>query len=384
MKLFEDIERISLDPARHNETNFDYYNRSARKDISIIRNKLNQWFLEYPENEKKEFKASFIKHFDDCFFELFLYQLFNNLGFEVLIHPELPNSPKRPDFLIKKGSLEIYVEAKIVKDKSHVQEAVERKINNFYDDLSKLKLKGFLLNLDTLNFKTTKQPSAKPLIKYISQEINKIDPDGLTHEIEKYGIDRIPIIEFENEDVHLIVKPIPLVPSAKVKENTRPIGIYPSEIFYGGCEDAIRASVDLKAKRYGELDKPFIVCINTLDYKSSAIDDIENAIWGSEAISWSENPNNRDTKLIRKRNGVFLHDSGPRLKNLSGVFVTRVFPHIIPDANYWLFNHPFAKNEIDFKNIGLCYSYVENGNIITNTGNDFDKILQISKDWLSE
>jgi hypothetical protein len=102
MVLFEKIERTYTRPSDHNENPYEYYNRSARKDISIIRETLNEWFRKYPNDEKLNLKNSFIKKFDDCFYELFLYQLFTRLGFDIQIHPDLPNTSKKPDFLLKK------------------------------------------------------------------------------------------------------------------------------------------------------------------------------------------------------------------------------------------------------------------------------------------
>ena len=40
MTLFEDIERSFLGPSGNNETSYNYYNRSARKDVGIIREML--------------------------------------------------------------------------------------------------------------------------------------------------------------------------------------------------------------------------------------------------------------------------------------------------------------------------------------------------------
>lgn len=96
--LFDSIERRYLEAARHNENVYDYYNTSARADMTIIRNTLEGWFLNYPENEKKELKSRFKKDFYSAFYELFLYELFSKLGYEITIHPNLPSSPKRPDF----------------------------------------------------------------------------------------------------------------------------------------------------------------------------------------------------------------------------------------------------------------------------------------------
>lgn len=171
--LFDSIERVYLEAARHNENVYDYYNISARTDIAIIRNTLESWFLNYPEDEKKELKSRFKKDFDSAFYELFLYELFSKLGYEIIIHPDLPYSPKRPDFLICRDSLEMYVEAKVVTNKTDEQEAFERKINEFYDNLNKLDSGDFMLCVERFDILTKKQPGTKGIITYIEQELKK-------------------------------------------------------------------------------------------------------------------------------------------------------------------------------------------------------------------
>lgn len=379
--LFDSIERTYMEAAKHNENTYDYYNISARKEISIVRDTLEDWFCNYPKNEKKELKSRFKKDFDSAFYELFLYQLFYKLGYNIIIHPDLPSSPKKPDFLISKDDLEIYVEAKVVKNKTKEQEAFERKINEFYDNLNKLNSGAFLLHIEHFNVLTEKQPSTKGIISHIEYELKKINPDLLNDEIDKDGMDKLPAIEYNNGDIHIIVRPIPVIPSARM-EKKRPIGIYPVETFLGGGEESLKDSIEKKAKRYGKLDKPFIVCMNSLDIMTSGKIDVDNAIWGSLALSWSTNPEDRDEKWIRQLDGVFLDKKGARLKNLTGVFVSKICPHNIPVANYWFYEHPFTENKVDFKKIGLKFNYVEERHFVDNTGDDLDEILGISKDWL--
>ncbi|MGV3588328.1 MAG: hypothetical protein ACO1OF_15090 [Adhaeribacter sp.] len=378
-ELFDNIKRTYDGPANHNENAYDFYNRSSRKDIGIIRELLNSWFKNIPDGEKKELKSRFRNEFDSSFYELFLHQLFLNLGFRVEIHPSVPNSPNKPDFLIIKDNLEIYVEAKVVNGKSKEQEAFERKVNEFYDNFSKLDSKDFYLEISTLKFKTDKQPNTRGIIAYFQREINKLDAEKLFRELEEFGFGRIPNIELNDSNIHVIVKPHPVVSSLRDKKR-RPIGMYPSETFLGGGEESLKDSINRKAKRYGELDKPFIVCMNTYDIRTSNKIDIENAIWGS--LAWSTNPNNREEKWIRRRDGIFLDSRGARLRNLSGILVTKIFPHNIPNANYWLFEHPFSRNKFNFNGIGLEFNSVKEGKIQEVTGNNLDEILKISKNWL--
>lgn len=380
--LFDSFERTCLEFAKHNDNTYEYYNNSARTDMSKVRDTLERWFYNYPEEEKKELKSRFKKDFDSSFYELFLHELFCKLGYNITIHPDLPSSPKKPDFLISKDNLELYIEAKVVKGKTVEQEAFERKRNELYDNLNKLNTKDFFLNIEDVCFLTQKQPSTKEMIKCIEEELKKIGPDTLREELEKNGIENLPKIEYKNRDVHIIVSPIPVSPSTR-EEKIRPIGIYPAEAFWGGGEESLKESIEKKAKRYGKLDKPFIVCLNSLDIRTSGKIDVDNAIWGTVAFSWSTNPESKDEKWIRQLDGVFCDKKGVRLKNLTGVFVSKVCPHNIPVANYWLYEHPFSENKMDFDKIGLKFNYISEGKIIDNTGDDIGDILEIPKDWLT-
>lgn len=380
--LFENIKRDFEGPSNHNENSYDYYNRSARKDVKIVRDLLEKFFYSYPENEKVELKKRFKKDFDPAFYELYLYSLFENLGFDIIIHPTLPNSNKKPDFLIKKNELEIYIEAKVVNNKSTNQQAFERRINELYDHLDKIKCPGFLLQIDTLNIKTVKQPSSKKVVNYIQKEILKFNPEKITEDLTKYGFEAIPKIEFENDDIHIIVKPMSVIETAREIEDKRAIGMFPIETFWGGCAAALKTSIIDKAKRYGNLDKPFVVCMNMLGSKVSIDWDSRTAIWGSQSISWSSNPENRDVRSTFVLDGVFLTDKGPRLKNLSGIFVTRVFPFNIPNAEHCLFEHPFTDNKFDFSKFELLSQFVKDEKIQTRKGKSLAEIFQVPENWL--
>lgn len=241
-----------------------------------------------------------------------------------------------------------------------------------------------MISLRTFELKANNQPSSKAAIKYFEGKTNQLDPDKLTEEANQKGPESLPSFEFEDKDLHVIGKILPLKPSARNKEHNRPIGIYPSVGFWGGGEKALKESIDNKAKRYGKMDKPFIICLNSQHIKMSGKEDVENAIWGSLAISWTDNPSARGENWIRKKDGAFLVEKGPRLRKMNGIFVTKIFPHNIPIADHWMFEHPYTDIEIDFSRIGLINSNVENGKMYTKTGNDFGKILRIPANWLTK
>lgn len=383
MILFEKKNRIHLEPALHNENTFEYYDRSARKDVAAVRNVLNRWFEKYPKSEQHELKSRFKKTFSSAFYELFIFLLFKNQGFEIIIHPKIPNSNKRPDFLLKKANIEFYLEAKEARDKTEEEEAQQKRINQIYDSLNKIESPNFFLRIEELILKTEIQPAIKKIIPTIENELKKICPDKVTEDLEKNGYDSSPRINIEDDKFKLIVSLIPKSPENRNKGG-RPIGAYSFEAYWGGAENSIKNSFSKKAKRYGKLDKPYIICINAIGSKFSGVYDVENAVWGTFGISWSNDPNNKDEKFIRQRDGIFMGAKGPIFKNVSGILITYTMEFNIPDSNYWLIKHPFSNKDFDFDIFHLSYQYLENGTINSVQGKSIGEILKIKSNWLNE
>ena len=381
--LFDDIERTFLGPSNQNEFEYDYYNRSARKDIATIRAKLEEWYYLVPDSEKKELKSRIKQKFDDVFYELFLYNLFVNLGFQITIHPTVPNSNNKPDFLIKKGELEIYVEAKISKGKSNKEEAQERMKNHFYDAINVISSENFLLRLEEIQFISGRQPKTKKIIFEIEKRLLQLNPDEIEENIRTNGIQDYKIY-YKDEDIYLIINPLPVSKSKRGKTNRRAVGVYPTETFYGGGEELLRESVNFKAKRYGELDKPFIICVNALSNKVTSRDDVDSAIWGTLSFIVNENKTDLTSKPAHKPDGVFFNKNRPRLKQVTAVLINRVFPHNIPNSNYWLYKNPFSKYQIDFDNLGLRWNYVKDNYVESVEGDNLNEIFKINRNWLEE
>lgn len=382
ISLFDDVKRNDLNYSKNNENPYDFYNRSSRHQFVVVRELLNKWFSEYPNEEKLDLRNRFKKTFNSAFYELFLYQLFINLGFQIEIHPKLPNTKKRPDFLIVKDDLEIYVEAKIDNDKSTDLIALDRKISQFYDDLNKIKVKGFYFALSDLSLKDNSQPSAKKVIKFIEKEFDKLSTEFINHISLENDFDQMFYFHFEDENLSIKLTPIPADKSLKDEFIDNPIGMYPIKTFTGSGEQSMENSIKKKAKRYGKFDKPFIVCLNVISEKFPRSADFERVIWRIDALIALNKPETKSYYWSRKDDSIFHNDKKINLENLSGVFITRVYPNSIPNSKYFLFKHPYSSNNLDFNKLGLKYSYEKENYIYRSNGDDFDKIFNINKDWL--
>ena len=282
---------------------------------------------------------------------------------------------------MQKPGIEFYLEAKEAKEISAEQQAQKNRYDQVYDSLNKLKIPNYFIKIDKLILKSDKQPAVTRYSEKIEKEIAKFDPNIVTNQIVKYGLDASPKITLDNDELILQLTLIPKDPD-KRNEINRAIGIYPFESYFGGDETYLRKSFSKKANRYGVLDKPYIIGINTLGSSFIGDYDINNLIWGSLAVSWSTDPNNNDLKPVRMPDGLFRNIQGSTYKNVSAILITNVMQYNLAVSNYWLVKNPNAKQEINLENIGLSYQSVIENKISIKMGKSISEILRISKDWM--
>jgi hypothetical protein len=381
--LFENKVRNDASPSKHNESTFSFLDRSGDKRFLEVRRILNKWFKKYPENEQEELRKRFQEDFDPSFYELFLHELFLNQGFRLMVHPKMTDSLRTPDFFIWKDELEFYLEAKVANDKSHKQKAIENRTNTLYDLLNKIDSPNFFLRIIELNFKTEKQPGAKKVIDFFERELKKYDPDDyeyLVKEIE--GFDSLPILQHEDKDFAITVSIIPKPKKGRGNLKLRTIGIYPFQFTIGGSEESIKSSLSKKATRYGKMDKPYIICVNSFSDKRTDEFDVFNALFGSlRSVTYvnRNNPKDKFHKEERAKDGFFYGENGAKNTRVTGVLVTSIDIVNITNATHWLVKHPFAQKQLDFDKFDLTYLEVIDNNIQIIKKKSIDEVLSFTE-----
>lgn len=379
MKLFADKIRTDKKPAKHNDNTFDFFDRSDSEKGQVIREVLNSWFANYPENEKAEFKNRFRKEFSSSLYELFIYELFTKQGFKLESHPKLKNSTKRPDFLAKGNGLEFYIEVKEATDRTDAERAYENKKNQIYDILNKTDSPNFWLKINKIGFKTDNQPSAKKVVRFLENKLPEYNPDIVMESLKKDGYKGIPLLHFEDDNLHMILKLIPKSKEIRGKEDVRPVGMLESEGFTGGADESIKSALSKKATLYGELDKPFLICINAKSFRGTDNYDVMDALYGSILISYSTDPNNRDERRERGMNGFFKDSSGPKYTKVSAVMINRLILGHVKEGTYWFVQHPFAQKELDINKFDINRTFVNNNKIITKEGKTIRELLDLDR-----
>ncbi|MCL5247576.1 hypothetical protein M4I21_17270 [Cellulophaga sp. 20_2_10] len=383
MKLFEDKIRTDKKPAKHNDNTFDFFDRSDSEKGKVIREVLNAWFDNYPQDEKPEFKKRFRKEFSSSLYELFIHELFTKQGFTLESHPILKNSSNRPDFLARGNGIEFYIEVKEATDKTDSERALENKTNQIYDIVNQTDSPNFFLQIEKLNFKTEQQPSAKKVVRYLESKLPEHNPDLVLDNLSTLGIKGIPSISFEDQNLSMVIKLMPKSKEIRGKKGIRPIGMFPSEGFIGGADDSIKSALQKKATRYGELDKPFLICINSKSHRGTDNYDVMDSLFGSTSVSYSTDPNNKDERIERSMNGFFKDNSGPKYTKVSAVMINRLVLGHVKEGKYWFVKHPFAQNDLNFDKFEIDKTFVEKNKIIYKEGKSIREILDLDRFELS-
>ncbi|WKB81887.1 hypothetical protein QYR09_02350 [Cellulophaga lytica] len=379
MKLFEDKIRTDKKPAKYNDNTYDFFDRSDSEKGKVIRGVLNDWFDNYPQVEKSEFKKRFRKEFSSSLYELFIHELFTKQGFTLESHPILKNSSNRPDFLAKGNGIEFYIEVKEATDKTDAERAFENKTNQIYDIVNQTDSPNFWLQIEKLNFKTDQQPSAKKIVRYLENKLPEHNPDLVLDNLNRLGINGIPFISFEDQNLSMIIKLMPKSKEIRGTKGLRPIGILPAEGFIGGADDSIKSALSKKATRYGELDKPFLICINSKSHRGTDNYDVMDALFGSTSVSYSTNPNNKDERIERGMNGFFRDSSGPKYTKVSAVMINRLILGHVKEGKYWFVKHPFAQNDLNFDKFEINKTFVEENKIISKEGKTISQLLDLDR-----
>ncbi|EKO3425827.1 hypothetical protein NTK89_001823 [Vibrio fluvialis] len=317
-KLFDNIERNDSTPKRNNEKDFDFYNRSASKEIGRVRDTMTSFLSNYPTDEVKDLvlrlRSGDDEHFRSASFELFLNEILVRLGFSVRAHPELHNgSRKRPDFLVcGKDGKSFYLEAILAKENNEKDLGGEARKSVVLDKLNGVPHKSFMIVIEESGSPKS-PPSCK---KLISQIHNWLDSLNVSEFISKdiYSVE--PFI-WDHDGWELVI--YPYLNNPEHKSPRRLIACYSGD---GSVVDAwtpIRKAIRTKGHRYGELDLPFVVAVNFDRFNLNPIDEVQ-ALFGQEQIVVKRD-SDEPARLQRIPNGAWYGENGPQYRRVSGVWL---------------------------------------------------------------
>lgn len=341
--LFDDRERDDPDYKRGNESTYELLDRVSRPGLAAPRPVLNEWFANWPFDDREELRARLTSkddsNFDGAFWELYLHETYRRLGFEIERDPNVPEKETHPDFLMSKDGGEFYMEATIV-GPPQAQVTRQRREHKFTEAINDAYHPDFLIRLRRVAVGEQDPPR-----QAVAAAVQKW-MDGLDLEEEKgqtgYG-ERDPDV-IEVAGTHIIVLPWPRSEEMRGKPDFPTVATYPPDGGILSEGPPILDDLRAKASKFGKLDKPYVIAL-LLRRGFATERDVEEALFGPEVVTFAVGPEGPVTepRLARDPKGLWQRGQERRATRVSAVLsVVHTHPWSIGRAEPKLWHHPWA------------------------------------------
>ena len=387
--LFETVERTEVRPKGEREPIYDYYNSSARRPIAALRGLLQNWFDAYPASGKKDPLARFRSRIDgqhkSAFWELYLHELFTGMKYRLTVHPKVAGSSNHPDFLMSEaGRPKFYLEAVVAGLPSTKDAGAEARLSDVIDLVNKMQTPDYLLELQYRGTSDTPPPVGK-LRKSLTQWLHSVDFTAIEAAYKAGNFDVVPKFEWNHEGLTLFFSPIPKSEKTRGTTDARPIGVIMGEAHVLTTDEDIRRAIEQKAKKYGKLSLPLVIAANVVSEHCDDID-INNALFGSEAIQFIQKPDGSigDGVEVRQPNGIWFGKKGARNRNISAVLIgCKLDPYKAGVATPQLIHNPYAENPLNLSTYPLPQSVPnhESSTMQKKDGRKASEFLRLPAPW---
>lgn len=327
------------------ETNHEFFCRCGRRDVVAARERLEGWFSRFPEKVKPQWLGRFRGaevEYKAAFYELYLHELLLLLGYEVEAEVPPPDGrPERIDFLVKKGGTRLfYVEATVAADEADAR-AEENRMGTVLDGLDRIDSPYFWLSIETEGDLGT-SPSTRVLRKQLERWLARLDADALWAAVERDPHHPRPCCEHSLGGMKVRFKAHPKPPAQRGKPTRSPIAYRVGELVRITSDEPIVAAVMDKAEKYGRLDLPLIVAVNSLD-ETCSDHMFMDALFGTGGIQYTATERGEilNERPYREANGALRGPEGWRSRRASAVLLSpSVGPWTCATKTPILFHHP--------------------------------------------
>lgn len=380
--LFSEFYRSDTDRKRYSESDFEFLDRSAREDSACIRETLNNWFLRYPEQEKKDLLARFksrdnYQHYSAAF-ELYLHELLKINGFVVELHPETPGEKgTHPDFLvIDPNGFEFYVEAVQSSDIKRPERSGNSILNVVFDSLNNIVSHDYFLDISYNNLPPTSF-SGKKLRIQLQKWLDNLNYEEVYQQLDGDKFESLPKYNFTHEGWTVEFTAIPRSPENRDRPLENVIGSFTPGGKWLSTWESIRDSLVTKGKHYGDLGRPLLIVVNANVYHLEKIDIME-ALFGKETFVFESSDIETVPRMERAPNGLWFGPKGIRYKRISGVLIGfDVKPWTFGVRDLTLYLNPWAYHPINGLICTLPVAKAYEGKMRWNEGSHPKDILKL-------
>jgi len=361
LRLFDQFVRTVHRPAPNSESDYEFWNRSAWPACENIRGVLERWFASYPASHKVDLRARFRERDQNhaaAFFELYLHQVLIRLGLSPEVHPKPGSGKGRPDFAVAGGGgSRCYLEANVVsKPRWFSADPLENELLDAINAVAETQPTWIGVAVSTKGILECSYKRA-PIQREVREWLESIDPEVLSATAPS----RNPSLRIQRDgwEVELVAfGPLPL-------PTRRLIQMGPTKSGFLDEGSQLAKSLKSKAKRYGKLDRPLILAINTNDVFTSGQDEHE-ALLGTRHVIWCD-------------------DSPTRHQRVHGVLFFRgLLPNNMHSVDSRLYVNPNIQADIPEELLTLSNMWQRNGKWQVKQGLSLGAVLELPDGWPGE
>jgi hypothetical protein len=383
--LFLNTSQSDPAPRWGGEAHYPYLERSSHFIAIAIRELLEQWFRQFPENGRAEIatriRSGDEMNFVSAFFELYLNALLRGLGYSVEVHPEPnPALKTRPDFLVKEEGVDaFYLEATVATELSAADRGASRLRETALRAVNQMESPNFFLNVRERGNPAT-APSLKKLKGTLSQWLSTLDPDEAMRMLKEGGPRNLPSIMYRHEEWTVEFSAMPKSLKLRGQPDVPTIGIHVGGGFTPVLTaDAVKRALKRKLGKYGILDLPYIVAVNASESFGDSTA-IHEALFGSEAYFVDDD--DEGVGILDRQQDGFFSVKGKNTRISAALMLPGLHPTTVAVVEPRLFHNPSANLPLDGRICLLSQGTAYDGRLEIISGISAREVLKIDADWL--
>jgi hypothetical protein len=357
-KLFDDEVEHYGGPATDTESSFHFLNRAQDSSWQKVREVLDEWYSHHPDpggDLRSRFQQHDNRQHTSAWWELYTHALFRRLGFDVTVHPDLPEGTGRPDLLVSDGESQLYVECVALFENRPARGNADARAWIF-ECINGTPNPDFMVDVD-IESSGTRRPRKAEITNRITEWLDSLDYEAALA-LQARGAAHNRIFAFGDWEVRLTANPV--LPKHRGKPS-RLIGRYPfSGVYTVTSVTDIRKLLEDKASQCRGADAPLVIAVHNCSTFAKD-DDIEKAAFGSLTYNYYEGV--RDSGWwSRAPDGYWHPGPPPRGATLSAVmFNERLTPYNVAEAlpNLWI--NPWAEKRVGTRLPFRAYSAFDSG-----------------------
>jgi hypothetical protein len=319
--LFSDRDRVDARPSGYAESMFAFLERVDSPVFARVRGLMEIWLARVPDGERKRLMDSLRAPDNDqqlrAFWELYVGEALRRSGYHLDWHPVVAGVDTSPDFFATLDASSLYIEATSAWRKQSAKDEEDR-AGQLVDRLQGLPVKQFALNLH-MEVVGPADLDPENISDPVVDWVEALDRNVVARQLaeEAAGVEgRVPHFRVAQDGWVLDFSPIPVSspPSRAIGMSSR------GEAVLLDVRGTIQRSYAKKAGRYGELNNPYLVALTDLGEVPSPIDMVADVFYGTTASIWDQTSRSMGPPF-RKRDGLWLDESGPVDQHVSGVVI---------------------------------------------------------------